>query len=82
MFEVVSSPAAATFFADALVAGLGWVNAVRFLQPYEASRFDYTEERHRILPDWDAKTIGATSTLAETRGSEDFPGRDVGMTLR
>jgi len=42
---------------EALVAALGWVNAVRFLQQYETSRFDYTQERQRVLPDWDAETI-------------------------
>ena len=42
---------------EALVAALGWVNAVRFLQQYEASRLDYTKERHQILPEWDAATL-------------------------
>ncbi len=42
---------------EALVAALGWVNAVRFLQQYETSRLDYTKERHQILPDWDAATL-------------------------
>jgi hypothetical protein len=39
---------------DALVDALGWVNAVRFLQQYETSRLDYTTERQKILPEWDA----------------------------
>jgi hypothetical protein len=39
---------------DALVRSLGWVNAVRFIQQYESSRFDYTSERDEILPNWDA----------------------------
>lgn len=42
---------------EALVASLGWVNAVRFLQQYEVSPHDYTNERDRILPDWDAETL-------------------------
>lgn len=39
---------------DALVAALGWVNAVRFIQQYEPSRLNYTAERDAILPSWDA----------------------------
>lgn len=42
---------------EALVAALGWVDAVRFLQQYETSRKDYTTERDRFLPDWDAQTL-------------------------
>ncbi|MGH7134968.1 MAG: hypothetical protein ACREHD_04465 [Pirellulales bacterium] len=42
---------------EALVASLGWVNAVRFLQQYEVSQHDYTREREQILPDWDAETL-------------------------
>ena len=42
---------------DALVAALGWVNAVRFLQQYESSREDYTKHREEILPAWDAETL-------------------------
>jgi len=42
---------------DALVASLGWVNAVRFMQQFESSKLDYTRERDHILPDWDAKTL-------------------------
>ena len=42
---------------EALVRSLGWVNAVRFLQQYETSRLDYTSERERILPEWDAETL-------------------------
>jgi hypothetical protein len=42
---------------DALVAALGWVNAVRFIQQYEASRGDYTRERETLLPDWDVETL-------------------------
>ena len=41
----------------ALVAALGWVNAVRFIQQYEAGQGDYTREREQILPDWDAQTL-------------------------
>ena len=41
---------------EALVAALGWVNAVRFIQQYETSRLDYTQER-QLLPDWDAETL-------------------------
>ena len=42
---------------EALVAALGWVNAVRFLQQYEVSRLDYTRERDQLLPYWDAETM-------------------------
>ncbi len=42
---------------EALVAALGWVNAVRFIQQYESGQGDYTQERHQILPDWDAATL-------------------------
>jgi hypothetical protein len=42
---------------EALVKALGWVNAVRFLQQYEISRLDYTRERERFLPEWDAQTL-------------------------
>jgi hypothetical protein len=41
---------------ESLVASLGWVNAVRFIQPYESSSLDYLRERDQILPDWDAAT--------------------------
>jgi hypothetical protein len=39
---------------EVLVAALGWVNAVRFLQQFESSRWDYTRERETILPPWGA----------------------------
>lgn len=42
---------------DALVASLGWINAVRFLQQYEVNQHDYTKQRDQILPDWDAATL-------------------------
>ncbi len=42
---------------EALVAALGWVDAVRFLQQYETSRLNYTQERDHFLPDWDAETL-------------------------
>jgi hypothetical protein len=42
---------------EALVASLGWVNAVRFLQQYETSRWNYTQERDQFLPAWDAETL-------------------------
>lgn len=42
---------------EALVAALGWVDAVRFLQQYETSHLDYTRERHLFLPAWDAETL-------------------------
>jgi hypothetical protein len=42
---------------DVLVASLGWVNAVRFLQQYEAGAGDYTKEREQLLPDWDAERL-------------------------
>jgi hypothetical protein len=41
----------------ALVAALGWVNAVRFIQQYESGRGDYTRERDQLLPSWDAETL-------------------------
>ena len=41
----------------ALVAALGWVNAVRFIQQYEVGRGDYTQERYEFLPAWDAETL-------------------------
>ncbi len=40
-----------------LVAQLGWVNAVRFVQQYERGEGDYTREREEILPAWDAPTL-------------------------
>lgn len=42
---------------EVLVASLGWVNAVRFLQQYEVSKLNYVQERDQILPDWDAETL-------------------------
>lgn len=42
---------------DVLANSLGWVNAVRFIQEYERSRMNYTEERDRILPDWGAEEL-------------------------
>jgi len=42
---------------SALVDALGWVNAVRFIQQYERGVGDYTSERHRFLPEWDAETL-------------------------
>jgi hypothetical protein len=41
----------------ALVAALGWVNAVQFLRQYDPGSGDYTEERRTLLPDWDASTL-------------------------
>ena len=41
----------------ALVASLGWVDAVRFIQQYERGAGNYTRERDQILPDWDAETL-------------------------
>lgn len=51
---------------EALVASLGWINAVRFIQQYEVSPHDYTKERDQILPDWDAETM---VRLARGRGT-------------
>ncbi|MEX2215613.1 MAG: hypothetical protein WD768_15885 [Phycisphaeraceae bacterium] len=42
---------------DVLVEALGWVNAVRFIQEYEVSRFDYVKERDAILPEWSAQEM-------------------------
>lgn len=52
---------------EALVASLGWVNAVRFLQQYEVSRHDYTKERDQMLPDWDAETLVRLSRERDDR---------------
>ncbi len=41
----------------ALVSGLGWANAVRFLQQYERGRGDYSRERDQLLPSWDADAL-------------------------
>jgi hypothetical protein len=42
---------------EALVNALGWVNAVRYIQQFERSRFDYTSERESLLPNWDASEL-------------------------
>ncbi|MBI3465318.1 MAG: hypothetical protein HY000_20010 [Planctomycetes bacterium] len=42
---------------ETLVASLGWVNAVRFIQQYESGQGDYSAEREKILPDWDVATL-------------------------
>jgi hypothetical protein len=42
---------------EVLVASLGWVNAVRFIQQYEEGEHDYTHDRDQFLPDWDAATL-------------------------
>jgi hypothetical protein len=52
---------------EALVAALGWVNAVRFIQQYETCRLDYTRERQQLLPDWDAETIVRKAREKTTR---------------
>jgi len=36
----------------ALVEALGWANAVRFMQQFSSSTYNYTDERQQILPDW------------------------------
>ena len=54
---------------DALVAALGWTNAVRFLQQYEVSHLNYTKERDQILPDWDVDTM--IGKLRELRQNSD-----------
>ena len=41
----------------ALVASLGWVDAVRFIQQYEGGQGHYTRERDQLLPNWDAETM-------------------------
>lgn len=45
----------------ALVASLGWVNAVRFVQEISQSTFDYTAERQNMLPDWSPDELVARS---------------------
>ncbi len=42
---------------DALRRSLGWVNAVRFIQQYEPSRLNYTQERDAILPELTATEL-------------------------
>jgi hypothetical protein len=42
---------------EALVAALGWVNAVRFIQQYDRGRGDSAHERDAMLPPWDSETI-------------------------
>jgi hypothetical protein len=42
---------------EALVQSLGWVNAVRFVNEFEASAHNYTAEREHILPVWDANQL-------------------------
>ena len=42
---------------DALLRALGWANAVRFIQQYERSTYNYTVERETILPAWDAAEL-------------------------
>lgn len=66
MTPIITSPAELRRRGfEALVASLGWVNAVRFLQQYEVNPHDYTKEREQILPDWDAETL---VRLARQRG--------------
>jgi len=35
------------------------VNAVRFIQQYEKGEGDYTRDREKLLPGWDAETLVA-----------------------
>ncbi len=42
---------------ESLVATLGLVNAVRFIQQYEAGDGNYTRDRDAFLPAWDAATL-------------------------
>jgi hypothetical protein len=70
MTPVIASPAELRRRGfEALVASLGWVNAVRFLQQYEVSGCDYTKERDQILPNWDAETL---VRLARERGRQSI----------
>jgi hypothetical protein len=41
----------------ALVAALGWVNAVRFMQQFGRSSYNYTDERQHLLPNWNAQEL-------------------------
>jgi hypothetical protein len=60
----------------ALVASLGWVNAVRFIQHYEAGQGDYTRERHQFLPDWDAaKLVREAREVASRSAASGEPTR-------
>ena len=42
---------------EVLVAQLGWINAVRYIQQYEQGTGNYTQERDQMLPNWDASEI-------------------------
>ena len=54
---------------DALVKSLGWVNAVRFIQQYEPSHFNYTVERETLLPNWEAdELVNRMKELDESGG--------------
>jgi len=55
---------------EALVDSLGWVNAVRFLQQYESSRLNYTQERDQLLPSWDSETL-----VRKARERRNSPGK-------
>lgn len=54
---------------EILVETLGWVNAVRFVQQYEPSRHNYTEERGRILPELSGDEL--VKRLREVAGGKE-----------
>ncbi len=53
----------------ALVAALGWVNAVRFMQQFDRSDYNYTVERHQILPDWNAGELVARAQQVKRKSN-------------
>ncbi|HUY33381.1 MAG TPA: hypothetical protein VMV69_11590 [Pirellulales bacterium] len=56
--SVISSPQELRTRAfEVLVAQLGWVNAVRYVQQYEQGSGNYAHERDLMLPTWDALEI-------------------------
>jgi len=55
---------------EILVQTLGWANAVRFVQQYEPSRHNYTEERVMILPERSADELMKRMRGGATRGRE------------
>lgn len=58
MTRLIANPTELRHLGFQVVArNLGWVNAVRFLQQFDAGHGDYTRERRRFLPVWDAKTL-------------------------
>lgn len=55
---------------EALARSLGWVNAVRFIQQYEPSSQNYTNERDQILPAWDAAELVRRMAATDGRSAD------------